>query len=423
MRWLIKSAHIIDPGGPHHGKTRDILVDQGEIKEIKASLNSSKARTIKHNNLHLSPGWIDTKVHFQDPGAEYKEDLNSGLDAAARGGFTGVVLMPSTEPPIDTKSGIEYLLNRSANHAVKLYPTGTLSAQRKGDQLAELYDMHTYGAIAFTDDAPIDRTDLMNRALEYSRNFEGLIMSHPHDGEICPAGVMHEGVMSVQLGLKGIPTVAESIRLSRDIDLLRYTRGKMHVALISSAKSVELIRKAKKEGLNITCGVSAYHLMFTDKDLATFDSNYKVMPPLRSQADQKALIKGLRDGTIDVICSDHKPENIEHKKVEFDQAAYGISGIETCFMAARTNLNNKDDLQLLVHKLSQGPREVLGLDPKHIELGANAELTLFDPDVQIPLEKEVLISRSQNNPLIGRVLKGQILAVIQGAQCVRFDET
>jgi dihydroorotase len=422
MRWLFKSAHIVDPGGPHHNKVRDVLVVDGMITQVKATITASKARTIKQANLHLSPGWIDLKAHFQDPGAEYKEDLSSGLDAAAKGGFTGVVVMPSTDPPIDSKSGIEYMLKRSASHPVKLLPVGTLSAKREGKQLAELYDMHSNGAVAFSDDAPVDRTDLMNRALEYSKTFGGVVYSHPHEADLCPAGVMHEGIMSTQLGLKGIPDVAEIIRLSRDIDLLRYTRGRMHVALISSAKSVELIRRAKKEGLQITCGVSAYHLIFTDDDLHSFDSNFKVMPPLRSKADQQALIKGVKDGTIDVICSDHKPENIEHKRVEFDLAAFGISGIETCFSAARTSLSNKEDLTRLIESLSHGPRRVLEMDIVHIEAGTSADLTAFDPDLKAILENDQIQSKSKNNPLINRELTGQVIAVIRAEHCIRFDE-
>ncbi|MFT5979949.1 MAG: dihydroorotase, partial [Flavobacteriales bacterium] len=408
MRWLIKSAQIVDPGGKHHGRKRDLLIEDGVITSIKTSIQDENAESIVLKNLHLSPGWIDAKANFRDPGDEDKEGLINGLDAAASGGFTHVVLMPGTNPVIDNKGQVEYLLRRSDDHVVRALPTGNISKGSEGKQLAELFDMHKSGAIAFTEDGPVAKGELMRRALEYSRTFGGVVCSLPQEESISNNGVMHEGVTSTMNGLKGIPEMVETIRLNRDIALLRYTGGRLHVMLISCAESVRIIKEAKKEGLNITCGVSAHHLFFNDESLSNFDANLKVHPPIRAEEDRKALIKGLQDGTIDVVCSDHKPEDVEHKKLEFELANFGIGAIEQTFSAALNHL----ELDLLISKLTTGPREVFNLREQHIEEGAEADLTLFDPHSEYTVDKASLMSLAWNNPYEKLKLTGIVHGII-----------
>ncbi|MGB1032890.1 MAG: dihydroorotase, partial [Flavobacteriales bacterium] len=287
MRWIIKSATIVDPNGPLNGKKRDLLIENGIVQDIKSKLPETEgASVIEGSGLCLSLGWLDLGARFCDPGGEIKEDLTSGLDAAASGGFTEVVVFPSTSPPVDQKASVEYLSRSSAVHAVKVLPAGCISHKRKGKQLAEMVDMHLAGAVAFTDDTPIDNSDLMNKALEYSKSFNGLIFSTAYNSELIEGGQMHEGLISTQLGLKGIPAISENIRVARDLELLRYTNGKMHIFGISSQRSIELIKKAKKEGLKVTASVAAHQLAYSEEDLLNFDSNLKVQPPFRSKKDR-----------------------------------------------------------------------------------------------------------------------------------------
>lgn len=415
MRWLIKSALVIAPGDPLHGKKRDILIENGLITAVKPKLNSSDVTEIKAKGLCVSTGWVDSRADFRDPGEEYKEGLQNGLDAAAHGGFTHVVTMPGTEPPIDHRAKLEYLLHRSSNHVCRLLPTGTISQEARGQQLAELYDMAQSGAVGFTDDRTIERAELMRRALEYSASFGAVICTLPWDADLTAKGSMHEGYTSMANGLKGIPQIAETIRLMRDIELLRYTGGRLHIMLISSAESVKLIRAAKKEGLSISCGVSANHLLFCDRDLANFDANLKVLPPFRSSEDRKALRKGVADGTIDVIVSDHRPEDVEHKNREFVRASFGIGAIEQTFSAA---LEAGVSVDTFVERISKSPRDVFNLEHVEIKEGSKADLTLFVPEESATVTAQQLHSRAWNNPYIGRSMPGKIVGVIRGTHTV-----
>lgn len=415
MKTLIKSAIIVDKKSKHHLKKRDLLLDKGRIVKIASSIDEDGLKTVSHKNLHVSPGWIDMRANFQDPGNEHKEDLESGMKAAAKGGFTSVVLMPSTDPAVSHKAQIEYLLNKAKGNVVRILPTGTLSQDCKGENLSEMYDMFRSGAVAFTDDKrSINRTEMMSRGLDYARNFDGLVLSFPFDNGVNPGGMINEGKISVSLGMKGIPALAEELRLKRDIELLRYHGGRMHVSLISTEKSVEIIRQAKKEGLAITSGICAHQLFFTDEDLVSFDTRLKVLPPFRTKADIKALVKGLSDGTIDVICSDHSPEDIEAKKREFEHAAYGISSIETSFSTALTALEKKLDLEKNIAAISDNPRAVLGLEPVTIDEGAEVDLTLFDPSASVNFAASDFASKSKNSPLLNKPLKGRVIGVARG---------
>ncbi|MFZ6051757.1 dihydroorotase [Halocola ammonii] len=415
MKTLIKAATIVEPGSKYHLKKRDLLIDKGRIEKIAAKIDESDHKILSHSNLHVSAGWIDMRANFQDPGFEYKEDLESGMKAAANGGFTGVVLTPFTDPPVSHKAQVEYIINQTQKNVVRIFPTGTLSQDGKGENLSEMYDMHRSGAVAFSDDKrSVNRTEMMSRGLDYARNFDGLVMSFPFDDGVNPGGVMHESAMSVSLGMRGIPSLAEELRLKRDIELLRYHGGKMHVSLISTEKSVDIIRQAKKDGLAITAGVCAHQLYFTDEDLKSFDTRLKVLPPFRSKSDVKALIKGIADGTIDVICSDHTPEDVEAKKREFEHAAYGISSIETTFCTAFTKLEKSIDLEKWILALTKNPRSILGLAPVSIQEGESVDLTFFDPNGETSLSASDLASKSKNSPLLDTMLKGKVLGIARG---------
>ncbi|MBX7052279.1 MAG: dihydroorotase [Flavobacteriales bacterium] len=409
MKTLIKSALIHDPNSTHHGKRRDVLLDKGIIAQIGTGLADPKAKLIEGNGLMVTAGWIDLKANFCDPGVEYKEDLTSGMAAASRGGFRKVVLMPSTWPVIDSKATVEYILRNATHPQVEVMVAGSLSDKMEGKQLSEMYDMHSAGAIAFTDDKKNVGTELMSRALEYAKNFGGLIMSFPYEKSLSPHGQMNEGAVSVSLGMKGIPHVSEEMRVQRDLELLRYHGGRLHFMLISTSKSVELIRKAKKEGLQVTCSIAAHQLSFLDEDLRTFDSNYKVLPPFRTKEERKALIAGIKDGTIDAICSDHTPEDIEHKVREFEDAEFGISSIETAFPSAWTALSPHMDIADVIPLFTSGPAKILGISQPSISEGNPASITAFTPTETTAFSKDTWKSKSYNSPFLGKTLNGKVM--------------
>ena len=415
MKQLIQGAVIADPSSPHHGKKRDLLIARGRIEEVAAKITDVPKHVVREKGLHVSPGWVDMAAQFCDPGEEWKEDLHTGLDAAAAGGFTGVVAMPATHPPVSGKAAVEYALRKAQGHRTQLLVAGTLSADRNGRQLSEMADMHRAGAVAFTDyKRPVNRTELMTRALDYARGFNGLILSFPWDDGVASKGVMHEGPMSVSLGLQGLPSLSEELRLSRDLDLLRYTGGRMHVLLVSSARSVALIKAAKKEGLQVTCGVSAHHLFFSDEALSGFDTIHKVLPPYRGKADVKALRKAVLDGTIDVVCSDHSPQDIESKAREFEYADWGFASIETTYPALQTALSEKCSPGLVAERMALAPRRILGQEAPVIEAGAPANLTLFNPTGSTAVNAAKLASKSTLSPFDGHTLDGHVVDVIRG---------
>ncbi|MBL4670292.1 MAG: dihydroorotase [Flavobacteriales bacterium] len=418
MNALIKSAKIVDSNSKFNGKTVDILIEKGIINKIGKDLkNPKKVEEISFKGLHVSTGWFDMRANFCDPGHEYKEDLNSGLKAAAKGGFTGVMVMPDTTPANSTKSGIEYIINKTKGNIVNALPAGSLSHNCEGKEIAEMYDMHSAGAIAFTDNKKsISKSSLLNRALLYSQSFNGLIIDFPNDKELSNGGQMNEGVVSTQLGLKGIPALAEELMVNRDIYLAEYCNSRIHLSNISTKKSVTLIREAKKKGLRITADVNSYHLLLDETELLNFDNNCKVTPPLRTKEDIKALIAGVKDGTIDVICSDHTPEDIENKQCEFDHAAFGMINLQTSFAAANTN--GKIVLEDLITKITSAPREILGLNVLEIKEGEQANITLFNPTEKWSLKKEAIVSKAKNTPLIGRELTGRVYGVINNNQMI-----
>jgi dihydroorotase len=416
MNALIKSAKVIDKNSEFNGKIVDVLIEKGIITKIGKNLkNPKKAEEISFEDLHISAGWFDMRANFCDPGHEYKEDLNSGLKAAARGGFTGVMVMPDTNPTTSTKSGVEYIINKTKGNIVDALPAGSLSHQCEGKEIAEMYDMHSAGAVAFTDNKKsINNSSLLNRALLYSQSFNGLIIDFPSESGLSNDGQINEGVVSTQLGLKGIPALAEELMVNRDIYLAEYCNARIHLSNISTEKSVKLIKEAKKKGLKITADVNSYHLLLDETALLNFNNDYKVIPPLRTKNDIKALIAGLKDGTLDVICSDHTPEDIENKQCEFDNAAFGMINLQTSFAAANTN--GKLTLEDLISKITTSPRNILKINNPILKEGEKANITLFNPNSKWTLQKDDILSKSKNTPFTGKELTGKIYGVVNNNQ-------
>ncbi len=409
MNALLKSATIVDSKGDFHNQTVDILIENGSISKIsKRIANPNNYKEVKLDNLHVSQGWFDSAVSFGEPGYEERETIENGLKVAGNSGFTAVALNANTNPIIDTNADIAFVLSKSANHAVTTLPIGALTKNADGNDLAELYDMHTAGAVGFYDyQKPIANPNLLKIALQYASNFNGLVFSFPQESKITGLGVMNEHVNSTKLGLKGNPALAEELQVARDLFLLEYTEGKLHIPTVSTAKSVELIREAKQKKLDVSCSVAIHNLYFTDDMLTDFDTNYKVLPPLRTQTDIDALIEGVKDGTIDMVTTDHNPIDIEHKKVEFDHAMYGSIGLESAFGALQNIFSTKKTIQLL----TKG-KERFGINTQPITEGIKAELTLFNPDYNYTFSEALIKSTSKNSAFLNENLKGKAYGII-----------
>ena len=416
MITLLKSATIIDASSPYHNQKKDILITNGILAQIKDSINKKEDYTvIELDNLHISCGWFDTSVSFGEPGFEERETIKNGLQVAAKSGFTAIAVNANTNPVIDNKSAVEFLINKAINSATKLYPIAALSQGSKGIDIAELYDMQQSGAIAFGDyNKPIENDNLMKIALLYAQNFDGLVLSFPKNNSIAGEGIANEGINSTKLGLKGNPALAEHIQISRDLFLLEYTGGKLHIPTISTVKSVDLIKEAKKKGLQVTCSVSVHHLVLTDNELHGFDSNFKTNPPLRIKEDIKALQKGVKNGIIDIITSDHNPIDIEHKKVEFSQAKDGVIGLESAFGAINSVLNLEDFINCLTTK----PRAIFGIENNTIKEGNTVDITLFNPEETVTFTKENILSTSKNSPFINKKTKGKVYGIFANNQLI-----
>jgi len=409
MNILIKSAKIIDSQSNFDQKIQDVLIENGKITKIAATIKNLKNyKEISSKNLHISVGWFDTSVSLGEPGYEERENLENGLKTAAKSGFTAVALNPNTHPLIDNKSAVEYLINKAKGNVVSLHPIANLTQHAKGKELAELYDMSNSGAIAFGDyNTSVDNANLMKIALLYAQNFNGLVLSFPQDNSLSNQGSANEGVQSTKLGLKGNPALAEELQIARDLFLLEYTGGKLHIPTITTAKSALLISNAKKKGLDVTCSISAHHLFLTDDELNDFNTNYKVTPPLRTKNDTKALRKAVINGTIDMITSDHNPIDVEHKKVEFENALYGTIGLESLFGAVNTILPLKNIIACITNK----PRKRFNIENPSITVGEIANITLFNPELEFEFNEEHISSTSTNSAFLGKKLKGKVLGV------------
>lgn len=426
MKVQLRSVTIIAPGTTLNGQKKDLSIDNGIITAIDepGGIVPDGWDVIEGENLHVSPGWFDLHVNFGEPGYEIREDLKSGTGAAAHGGFTGVLCMPSTLPAIDSKAGIEFIKSRTYGAIVDVIPAGAATVNCEGKELAELYDMWMSGAPAFTDDQhPIRNAGVMQRALLYCKDFGGRLMVVPNDKDISGKGQMHEGPTSTMLGLKGIPSIAESVMVGRDIKLLEYTGGAVHFSTVSTSESVELIRKARQKGLNVTADVAVHHLALTDEALHGFDTNLKVLPPLRSNADRNALIEGLNDGTLDAITTDHRPYDVEAKLKEFDLAEFGMAGLETGFGAVWGAVNGKLTLEQLITCIAIRPRELLGLNVPAIRTGEMANITVFDPTEKWTLSQNSLHSKSSNNPFLGKELYGRPVAIVNNGKHLMCKRT
>ena len=413
MNLVIRKARIVDPQSEHNGKVRDILIKNGTIEQIGQDLVNPEGKYKEYSakNLHVSPGWFDMSAHLGEPGYEERETLSTGIEAALSGGYTDIAILPNNNPVSDTAVAISNLVQRGSSAPIHLHPIGTLSKGLGGEDLAEMYDMSVAGAIAFSDDLhPVKNAKFQQLAQEYARNFDGLVFSFPMDTNLQGKGNVHEGGASTLSGLKGIPHLAEEIVVDRDLSITGYTEGKLHFTGISSAGSLERIQKARKSGLKVSCDVPVANLILNDEVLLKFDSNYKVMPPIRSEKDRKALVKGIQKGQVDAISSHHRPQNIENKACEFESAKYGMIGLQTTFSLCRTYL---EDLSLdeLIGALSIGPRRVLDQHPVSVTEGWEANLTLFDPDMTWTYDEKNNRSLAENSPFLGEELKGLPLGI------------
>ncbi|MEY5048182.1 MAG: dihydroorotase [Bacteroidota bacterium] len=417
MNILIKSAEIIDSRSNYNGQVLDVQITNGVITAIGNNLHAEEnATVIPADGLKLSIGWCDIRSSFRDPGFEHKEDIRSGCAAAAFGGYTDVAVLPNTKPAVEHKETVHYIKN-SAVGPVSVHPMAFVTLGAKGEEMTEMLDLHHAGAVAFTDaNKPIWHPGVLVRSLQYLQLVDGLLIQHAEETTLTLHGQINEGKVSTFLGLKGIPKLAEELIVARDIELLKYAGGRIHFSRISSPKSIELIKAAKKQGLNVTCDVAVHHLLFTDKDLNTFDTNLKVNPPLRSKETQTALWKAVNEDIIDLIVTDHTPQDEESKKLEFDQAEFGMLGLQTAFAALNTV--GKIPVDKLVNILSITSRELLKIEVPTIEVGAKANLTLFSTDENWTFTEKDVKSKSLNTPFIGKTFKGKVKAVINKNQLV-----
>lgn len=411
MSWLLKQVVVNHPLSPFHGKKLDIRIEEGNIVQIGTALETGSSSILKGENLHLSVGWVDVFANFADPGYEFKETITTGLQAAAAGGFSDVFLIPNTKPVIDSKTQVEYLLHKAAGLLSSIHPIGAVSNKTEGKDLAEMYDMRNSGAIAFSDGLhPIQSSGILLKALQYVKSFNGVVIQIPDDQSLAAHGLMHEGMVSTRIGLAGKPMMSEELLVARDIELVRYTNSAIHFTGITSPKSLDLIRKAKTEGLKVTCSVTPYHLFFDDQFLWNYESVYKVYPPLRTTVEIDSMKKAVLDGTIDCFASHHMPHEKDSKDVEFEYAADGMIGLESLYPAIRTVMNELPE-EKWANLLGLNARRIFGLEIPSIDLGVKACLTVYEPDTQIIFTKQMIKSKSTNSPFIGKSLKGKVVAV------------
>lgn len=414
MKILIQAAKILDSNSPFHKKEKNVLLQNGRITEI-GDKNYQADKVIKAEGMILSTGWFDLGTFIGDPGLEHKEDLESGSKAAIAGGFTEIAVLPNTLPSIQTKNDVNYLTKGNDNRLLQIHPLASVTKNNKGEELTEMIDLHEAGAAGFTDGLkPIWHTDIFLKSLQYLQKFNGVLIDHPEDIWLNMFGQMHEGIESTMLGLKGMPRIAEEVAISRNIKLLNYAGGRLHLAKLSTAKSISLIRAAKGK-MNITCDIAAYQPLLDDTMLAGFDTNYKVNPPLREKTDNDTLIKGLNDGTIDVICSGHLPQDEESKSIEFDHADPGIINLQT-FASNLVALSKYVDWDVLIEKVTHGPRSVLSLENPVIDVEAKANLTLLDPRHTWTLDETTNLSNAKNSPWFGQPITGKAVAVFNNGK-------
>jgi dihydroorotase len=420
LKILIQAARILSPGSPFHQKKKNLLISNGKITSI-GDKSPAADKIVDASGMFLSAGWFDLGTFVGDPGLEQKEDIRSLIAAAAAGGFTGVAVLPNTSPPLQSKNEVTYLIQGNPSRLVQIHALAAVTRGCKGEDLTEMIDLHEAGALAFTDGlVPLWHTDVFLKALQYLQKFNGLLIDHPEDIWLNKYGQMNEGINSTVLGLKGMPRIAEEVTISRNIELLSYAGGRLHMSKLSTAKSIDLMRTAKKKGLAVTCDVTSYQPLFGDNMLSSFDTNYKVNPPLREKSDQDSIIKGLKDGTIDIITSGHSPQDDESKFVEFDVADFGMTNLQT-FASQLVMLNKQLEWEELIPKITDNPRKLLGLEIPKIEEDAEANLTLFNPAEEWVLNDKSNFSKSKNSPWYGQQITGKVKGVIR-QESSWFDE-
>lgn len=416
MQLLLRRARIADPDSPHHGQIRDIFVEEGKIHKIGVDIEAPGAQVFSHAGCWVSPGWMDIGAQVCDPGLEHREDVESAAAAAAAGGYTAIAPFPNTIPPISSKAEVAYLLSKSSGGLVDFFPIGAISENGAGKQIAELMDMAQAGAVAFSDGLyPIRHSGLMLRALQYVRAFQGLVLNRPFEEELALDGQVHEGLISLGLGLRGIPNLAEDMMVQRDLALNAFAESRLHIYGISSGTAVQLIRQAKAAGMDVTCSVPVLNIAYDESALGEYDVHFKVLPPLRGAEDKQALCEGLMDGTIDLVVSNHVPLEPEQKCMEFPYAEFGAIGLETTFGLLNKSLSGTLDVDALVRILAFRPRQLLGLPMPGIREGEKANLTIFDPESTWKVSADKLFSKSRNTPLEGVELKGRVLGIVHNA--------
>lgn len=417
MKIRIQQATIYNALSKHHLKKRDILIDKGQIVKIGTNLKvKGRYKEIAAKDLKISTGWVDMHANFCDPGFEYKEDLLTGANAAAAGGFTCVSVLPETNPILESKSLIEYVLNKTQHHIVDVLPLGALSARLNGNAPTEIYDMQQAGAIAFSDSLnPVKDIATFIRNLEYVKPFNGLVMTLPKEDSIKGVEGLNEGLISLKMGLKGQPAIAEEMAIQKEIKAVEYANSRLHFIQVSSKAAVDHLKKAKQKSINVSAAVSPYHLIFNESAILGYNTNYKLNPPLRTKADSKALLNALKDDTIQVISCLHQPQELDAKKVEFEQAACGINGLQTVYPLLKTHLGKVLDDELLVDKLSTQPRSLLNLPKATIEEGNSASLTLFN-DEEWTFTESNNQSKSINSPFMNQSFKGKVIGIINNNQ-------
>lgn len=415
---LITSAKLISPSHKLHGQQVDILIQDGVIVDVDNVIDTQGEgiEVVDVAGAVVSPGFFDLNSNIGEPGLETKEDIRTGTAAAAAGGFTAIAIHPNTNPPIYTRSEVSLIINTAKSNVVDVYPIGSISKKREGNELAELYDMKQNGAIGFCDGTrSVQQAGLMGRALLYAKGFDGLIISFAQDESISAGAQMNEGIVSTYLGMKGSPNLAEAMMVSRDLFLAEYNEAPIHFTTISTEESVELIKEAKAKGLKVTCDVAAHNLVFTDDTVKGFDSNYKVNPPLRTSKDVEALLQGLKDGVIDAVVSQHTPHEIEFKNVEFHIAKNGIAGLQTVLpMLCLAGLTEEQ----IVEKLSISPRKIVSLNIPTFEIGEKANLVVFDINEKWTFDEKSNKSKGANNPLFGQELTGKVKLIYNNNQLI-----
>lgn len=417
MKILLKQVTIADPNSNYNGLVKDILIIDGRITQISDEIIDAD-KIVQLENAIVSPGWVDVFAHFCDPGLEYRETIETGTAAAAAGGYTRVFTLPNTNPVIHNKSQVEYIVQKGTQTPVHVQPLGAVTKNIEGKELAEMYDMFSSGAIAFSDGVyPVQSAGLMVKALQYVKAFDGVVIQVPVDKSIGQFGLMHEGIVSTQLGLPGIPAMAEELMIARDIKLARYADSKLHFTGVTTAKSLEYIKRAKDAGLNVTCSVTPYHLFFCDEDLVTYDTNLKVNPPLRSRADMIALREAVKNGLVDCIASHHLPQDWDNKTCEFEYAKNGMIGLQTAYTAVQTAIPELSTSNI-VQLFATNARKIFGLPTAIIKDDSVAELSIFTSATKEIFTKERNKSRSHNSAFADKELTGHVSGIMNKGKLI-----